>query len=272
MARKAVRKITGSEPKRVSIVLDDTRATVTPRDQKIPPVVYQTFSTRLLDYKHHDAVMAIRQANQDLTFEFFDDTAVQEYMATRWGADPIYPVFLGSRFPQMKSDIFRYCLVFDRGGYYLDINKGITKSLTSFHPVDAEGIISFESNHTLIWPPADVLADLNHPDKVVLQWAFGFSPGHPILERTIRKIVDYSTWVSGKKFRSVRDGVVGFTGPGAFTTAVWDTYRKGQATGILDAGIDFDGHGIFRLPGSTRTPLASVHYTSLSDQHILDLP
>jgi hypothetical protein len=78
----------------------------------------------------------------------------------------------------MKTDIFRYCLMADRGGFYFDISKGCTVPLRTLCGPDAEALIAFEPHPSPIPCPAEVAPHLRHPDKLLLQWGFSFAPGH----------------------------------------------------------------------------------------------
>lgn len=249
--------------------LDDTESSEPCRQQKIPPVVFQTFVSRLVSVEHHQSVSVFRENNPDLAFRVFDDDAIDGYMEDIWGNHPIFDVYRQSLFPQMKSDIFRYCIVFDRGGYYIDINKAITEQITGLHDAQSAGVISFESNSSVMWPAGAVAKSIQHPDKVLLQWAFGFGQGHPILARTIDRIVGNSDWVRHRIFDSVRSAVVAFTGPGVFTAAVYDAVAAGEFDGVEQLGIDFGARGVIRVPGSRTTPLPGTHYSRVKNASIL---
>ena len=44
-------------------------------------------------------------------------------MQERWGSHPIGDLYQRAQFGVMQADLFRYCMIHDRGGFYLDINK-----------------------------------------------------------------------------------------------------------------------------------------------------
>ena len=251
------------------VELQDGHCVRSCRSQKIPPVVFQTFATRLVSVRHHKSIMEFREKNPDLSFLVFDDIAADEYMEQSWGTHPVFQIYRKALFPQIRSDIFRYCIVLDRGGYYVDINKAITQQVTSLHDSNSSGVISFEPSLTRPWPSGEVAEFVQHPDKVVIQWAFGFAPGHPILARAIDMIVRNSDWVSKRIFDSVRAAIVSFTGPGVFTAAVLDAVRAGEFDGVEQLGVDFGARGVMRVPGSNTTPLPGVHYSKVRNAPIL---
>ena len=48
---------------------------------------------------------------------------MNEYMENNWKNNEIYEVFKNSLIGPLKTDIFRYCILFDKGGYYFDISR-----------------------------------------------------------------------------------------------------------------------------------------------------
>ena len=45
-------------------------------------------------------------------------------MEKNWGKQNISKIFFKFINGPLKSDIFRYCILYDQGGYYFDISKG----------------------------------------------------------------------------------------------------------------------------------------------------
>lgn len=249
------------------VVVADSADSASP----IPGLVHQTGPAKILHPRHFEAVRTFRQLNSEMSHYFFDDEQLDDYMAENWSKTDIYSVFQRSLVPQMRADIFRYCVVFDRGGYYLDINKTITRPLKELQDPSAHALISFERNDATIFPDPDVAEHLAHPGKAVLQWAFGFAPQHPILELAIRRI-ERAAHHFEAQVSSVRDAVVMFTGPGVFTAALRDHVQHRGPHGISQAGIDFSGSGVFRVEGSNLTPESRTHYTQMPSQYILGPP
>ena len=49
---------------------------------------------------------------------------MEDYMKNNWKNNSIYEVFKNSLVGPLKTDIFRYCILYERGGYYFDISRG----------------------------------------------------------------------------------------------------------------------------------------------------
>lgn len=238
--------------------------------RRIPNILYQTAESRLLDVRHLAEVDRFRDLNPDLGFVFFDAAERDRYMEESWGDRPIYEIYQRSEFKQMKADIFRYCVLYERGGYYLDINKACMVQLSSFHDDEDHALIAFEANDCNIPPPLEAIDRLDFPEKYVVQWSFGFAPRHPLLNSVIASIENYAPFFSGRIFSNPKLGVLMFTATGMFTKAVRQYVTDNPSDGIAQAGIDFNNSLIFRLRGSRNTvPPTIGHYSESADMQIL---
>lgn len=255
--------------KREVVSFEDFFAKAAP-PQPIPPTLYQTGASRKVSRLHYEDMMRFRSLNEDLSFVFFDDQAMNRYMADVWLGTAIYEVFDRAAFPQMKADIFRYCLIFERGGFYCDINKGIFHNLRGLCGENADFLLSFENNEAIIYPEESVAAVLEHPTKVVIQWGFGAAPGHRILELVIQAIPVVAKSLSGGSVHSTKDAILMTTGPGVFSRAVREYLQDGLPETLSQAGIDFNGHGRHRLAGTELSPSAAeAHYSRSKSRVIL---
>lgn len=246
------------------------RDALSPALQSIPSVLCQTHPTKQVSRRHRRELERFREANPDLAFVVFDDEEVDAFMAASWGSHPIYDVYRGSQFPQMRADIFRYCLVFERGGYYCDINKAVFTSLTSLATPDTHGLVAYESNECVVFPEPGISEKMQFPEKLLGQWAFGFVPEHPILRYAIDAVVEAAPFINNRSVKNVRDAVLMTTGPGVFTRAFRRWLATGDSESVQQAGIDFDGQGVFRVKGSESLVVRRPdYYAALHNRKIL---
>ena len=195
--------------------------------------------------------------------------ALDDYMLKHWGNHPIYEIFERAIFGPMKADIFRYCILFERGGYYFDIAKGCKQQITTLHEHDAQAMISFGTNDEILRPTERVAALMQHPDKRLLQWAFGFAPQHPIMKRMIDGIVAAFPFFVERKFENPKNAILMLTGPGMFNRSVREILAENGGAGIAQCGLDFFGNGVFELPGSRMRYATIPGYASLRDARII---
>ena len=255
----------------------------------IPRQVFQTWKTEYIDEGHYLNLKSYQEENRDYKFFFFDDDDMDEYMVRAWGHHPISSVFKRTRVGAAKADIWRYCLLYDLGGIYLDIDASFKVPLSQIMGEANSEIISFESNQIAMDRArygkqidqsllpfeeyAEMLDGLKersfpHPEHVVLQWALFFKPRHPILANAINAITQNASRIEGHVIRDMHKAVCNFTGPIAYSKAVWQ-YAMGQE--VACRGIDFDGLGIPKhVPKKGVYKSDKRHYTKLSGEILLE--
>lgn len=235
----------------------------------IPNVCYQTWVDNFFGRTHAREIEVFRDLNPEITWILFDEEMQQKYMLENWGSHEIYEVYTKSKFGPMRADIFRYCLLFDRGGYYFDISKGCSTPLREMHKKDSTALISYENNICLI-PAEPMLAKLmTHSHNLVIQWGFGFAVRHPILAEVISLICSNASTYENVVFPNPKNAILSLTGPGAFTLAFRRSASSLGLEGVAQSGVDFNGTGIYALPGSYVRYFTRQHYTSVSNSTIL---
>ena len=236
---------------------------------RIPNICYQTWVNRKLGRSHLAEVRNFRERNKDISFLLYDEEGLNRYMFESWGGHPIYKIFLESNFGPMRADIFRYCILFEKGGYYFDISKGCDAPLRSMHDSHAEAFISFEKNLHGWKMPDSIKRKLDFPENLIIQWGFGFIKGHPILMEVIDSIVENEAKFRGKSFEIPKDAILDYTGPRSFTRAVHKSVGSLPHDTLTQAGVDFLGKGRYALNGSFVRYLTKKHYTEFSHSAIL---
>jgi mannosyltransferase OCH1-like enzyme len=244
---------------------------------RIPRRVYQTWKDPALPAVHALGLKRFRRLNPDCSFVFFDDARMAAYMRENYAAHPILDVFERIKIPASKADIWRYCILYREGGIYCDIDSALSIPFRVLLKDDPSELLSFEGNHWsshmqvgayadpaifLQRPPDSIAAKLDYPDHTILNWLLCFEKGNPILAEIIDLIVRHFPFFDDRQFESVWQAVIHATGPLAFTQAVWKWMEKtGQRPN--QRGIDFDGQGIFKLPGSGDRYTVSPHYMQM---------
>lgn len=239
---------------------------------KVPPVVYQTWEATYLPRRLHSSVSKFRNMNPEFSFHLFTKEDRDAYMKENWSYSPISEIYERARFGQLRTDIFRYCLLFEKGGWYFDISKGAAAPLRNFIEPDSQEILTFENNDM----PSSMVPNLNAKKilgaaagKRIVQWGFGFSPKHPLLELHISRIVDRWPQHANQIFANPKEAILEYTGPIAFTSSVWYHIDNCQTT-LNMQGIDFNGLGIFSLKGAGARYWKSRNYRLVRDEPLFD--
>ena len=251
-------------------VLHDRKPLEIGRKQSIPKVVFQTFKTNLIGKRHYKEIQKFRSLNPSLNFKFFDESARNEWMRENYQGTAIFEIYHKLKYNPGKADIWRYCVLYKNGGYYFDISKGCSIPLQDLHDPESEALISFENN-ALHYPPSkDSFSLLLHPEKYILCWGFGFVQNHPILKSVIESIEDDYELYRSKEFVVPKDGILMFTATGRFTKIVRSELSKNPAMNMKQAGIDFNGNGIFFMKGSEARYLLSPAYAEFRNSIIVE--
>lgn len=216
----------------------------------IPANVYQTWETTALTRRLHKSISEFRQLNPEMSFKLFDAPARDAYMKEHWSHRRIYSVYRDANFGPLKADVFRYCILFERGGFYFDISKGVSRPLREFIGPESKELISFEGNLAHRHSPKSLEGRLKKPNHLVAQWGFGFAPGHKILELQIQSIEEREPNFRNVEFEIPKAAILAFSGPIAFTESVWRSLIDNEVQMLNQTDVDFDGAGIYSLRGS----------------------
>ena len=216
----------------------------------IPPFVYQTWSSNRLGRTHRRHVERFRRLNPELSFVFFDDQRMHDYMAGAWRDHPVYEVFANARYPQLATDVFRYCLIHERGGFWFDISKGLSTPICALLRPGSTGLVSYERRTTSPADQGPANEAQRFPANIVAQYGFGFAPRHPVLAMAIESIVADHPRFRGKVMARPKAAILDFTGPDMFTRVVREYLAMTDDPSLVQTGINFDGAAIWSLPGA----------------------
>lgn len=231
--------------------IPDLSVTRPPISYAIPNIVYQTWKAPKFGRTHSRLLGEFRALNSDFSFEFFDDQQLAEdYMLSAYRGHPILEIFKRSCFGPLKVDIWRYCILYERGGFYCDINKSALTPLRELVSSTTSGLISFERNNFPVGAESRGTSEIQHPSKVVSNWMFGFERGHPLLAQVIEGIVAKYPLYKGRVVQNPKMEILEFTGPVHFTQCVHEFAKTHGLSGIQQAGIDFDGRANVDMFGS----------------------
>ncbi|NQU17552.1 MAG: hypothetical protein HQ564_05745 [Candidatus Saganbacteria bacterium] len=240
---------------------------------KIPNVVYQTWESNKLGKTHFKELKKFRGMNMDYSFEFFDNLRMDNYMSKYYRSHKIHQIYQNAKFGPLKTDIFRYCILFERGGIYFDINKSVNISLRDIIQDNDEAIISFEQNpirEFIDWEaPKKTKKILKHPELIVLNWGLAFTRGHVFLAKIIDNIVnDYKSWKM-KRVSNVKSAIVQFTGPLMLTRSIWQVIEDDPGVSFRQMGIDFERHADFNMRGSWSRYAITASYAEFKNNVIV---
>lgn len=146
----------------------------------IPKRIIQTDRTMELSPLASAATVNVKLLNPDFEYCFFDNAQVETFIDTRW---PQYrPVFDAFRVPIQRYDFFRYLAIYTFGGFYLDVDVILSRSLVEL--LDHSCVFPFER---LTW--SEYLRQECGMHWEIGNYAFGATPGHPFLQAIIENCI-----------------------------------------------------------------------------------
>jgi mannosyltransferase OCH1-like enzyme len=175
---------------------------------------------------------------------------MQDYMQESWGGHKIFNIYNRAIFGPMKTDIFRYCLLFEKGGFYFDINKMCEKKISDLININDDHFLSNEQSCHNLLPDIDISNIIINQNNYFIQWGIGFSPKHLILKQTIDNICKYAFLFENINYSNPKTAILQLTGPGMFTKSIYETLSKNLNKNFKVHGIDYEGYGNYIMKGS----------------------
>lgn len=125
--------------------------------------IFQTFSTNVLNRSYTNAAFSWINNNPNYNYYYFNDYDMKKYIENNWN-DRVIKAFNKIKPHAYKCDLWRLCILYDKGGIYADIKTGSVKSLDEFlYNIDLmliidpscskaifNGIISAKKNHPFL--------------------------------------------------------------------------------------------------------------------------
>ena len=220
--------------------------------QKIPKIIYRTWKDKNLPKDYQDAWDYTAKKNPEYKQVLYDDKDILKFLETfslpDINSQTLIDTFNSLVHGAAKADFFRYCIMYQNGGIYLDIKSAAHELRNLIKPND-ELIIS-TWDHYNIGRDMKVLGFYDFGE--IEQWWLASAPNSPIYERLITTIVKDIKVKKQKKDThnksyifggSYQVSVLKLTGPLKYTQVILDYVKKYGTNGITITCPD--GNGIF---------------------------
>lgn len=235
----------------------------------IPKKVYQTWKYNKIPKNFHRSIMEFRKKNSDFEFILFTDQEIDQYMYDNWRNHPIYSVYNKFNLGALKADIWRYCIIYDNGGFYFDLKSGCSDFLSKVVHSDTTLFVTNENNDDENVMQKFQSNGLVHPDKKFAQWVFGSVKKSEFLKNLINSIPSSFNLLINRNLKkknnfekyNTKKFILDCTGPNIFTKVLKDYILKFKDKNIQQAGIDIYGKGIYDLKHSRMRFLQNKHYS-----------
>jgi hypothetical protein len=146
---------------------------------------------------------------------FFSHKNRDLYMKKNWKTHNIYKLYEKSIFQQMKSDIFRYCFVYDNGGYWLDFKCTLYFDIDNLMNSNHQTLLVLSSQQINENEKANISEDILSvlSGNIVNNWVFGAKKNSNFLKFLIDDISTSYHSYENQNFYSPKNAILELTGP-----------------------------------------------------------
>lgn len=240
----------------------------------IPLTVVQTWEQNSFGRTHRDSLISLRETNRSFAFHLFDAIERDKYMHDHWSGHPILDVYKSSRQKIVQADIFRYCHVYEYGGFYTDIAKAPPRPLLTYLSSNPHLLLFYVGEHSL--PPISLPSResfMSFPVETILSpiynGFFAAAPKSPFLQTLIDTICENSCFFRDAIFMFPKNAVQACTGPVIFNHVFhMFAQRFPQSLSSVVLAPIIDSSEIF-LKGSNARYRQFESYALLRNQPIL---
>lgn len=195
----------------------------------IPKIIHQSFYSKKLPKEVEENIEKIKRLNPDWEYRFYDDNDIQEFIEERYGK-PVLELYytINPKYGAARADLFRYLLINDVGGVWLDIKSTMNKPLDDVLKEEDKFIISQWQNKLgepyQGWGLAKELQKV--PGGEFQQWHIISMPRHPFMMKVINHVLKNLQMYRGNPKISGLKGALICTGPVAYTQAIFPLLSK----------------------------------------------
>lgn len=242
---------------------------ILPAGRYVPKLLHQTYHTRDLPAPLTEAVERTRAANPGWEHRLYDDADIVDFISTEYGQD-IRDIYLGihHKYGAARADLFRYLLMYRRGGVYLDIKSRPNKALDDVLRPDDTYVLSQWHGERFAGMGMGVHRALREIEGTEYQqWHIVAAPGHPflknVIENVLRNLSIYNPGIHGVG----KTGVLAVTGPIAYTLAIHPLlgfHSHRFANSAEDLGFDYNLFMTGRN-SSAHAGMFRWHYSALKE-------
>lgn len=212
---------------------------------KFPAYIWQTWKSTPADegFEFREQESSWSDQHPGFIHEVINDDVARDLLRLLYASVPeVLEAYSALPLPVLKADLFRYLILYARGGIYSDIDTYAIKSASEWLPEqvarDTVGlVIGIEAD-----PDRPDWADWYSRRIQFCQWTIQSKPGHPALRDVIARITKEVLELkrAGKLAKFVSNDVVGLTGPAIWTDTIMDYFNDGrffdmsQSKGTID--------------------------------------
>jgi hypothetical protein len=201
-----------------------------PAGKGVPKILHQIyFSENALPEKLKNNMLRLKIMNRDWEHRLYEMDHMIDFILTHYGKKMLsYFSRINPKYGAVKADLFRYLLMYECGGVYLDIKSTLIVPLNVTIKSDDHYLLSHWRNKQ-----GETFHRWGMHDEVRFtgagefqQWHIIAEPGHPflraVIERVISNIDQYKSSADGVGFHGVMRLASGIP----YTLAIWPLLKQ----------------------------------------------
>jgi len=194
--------------------------------EKIPKVCYQTWKSKEdIPESVNKLIKKNKKINPDIEFLFFSDKQCSDFIKKNF-CNNVYSAYKKINYGVVKADFWRYCILYKKGGIYLDIKSSI--NIPIFGNIIKEEDICILDKKKNKWESYRIH---NILDGTREQFFLCFSKNHPylktIIELLTNNIIQKNICIpTGYKknyplnYNNTKEKILRFSGPDFYSAAI----------------------------------------------------
>jgi mannosyltransferase OCH1-like enzyme len=232
----------------------------------IPKTIHQTLPHFLgIPEEIQRNIRFLRNTNPAWTHRLYDDKSIKAYLKAQLTADDYRQIErVNPKYGVVLADLFRYLVIYNEGGVYLDIKSTAKLPLDSVLQDSMTYLLSqWRNKKGEEFDGAGLYRELGDSryGGEFQQWHVIARPNHPFLKRVIERAITNIRSYTARSFGVGKIGVLRLTGPICYTLAIVEILREHdfQKVDIQNLGFQYS---IYRELGDRdRHTKNATHYS-----------
>lgn len=193
--------------------------------RKVPRVIHQVYTAgwQRLPEEIRALIAGLQKMNPDYEYRFYDEPAIIAWIERHFGRDmlELYQR-INPEYGAARADLFRYLVIYQEGGVYLDVKSFCSRPLDDVIPPDCELMLCHWDNG----PGGQDHKKGLHKELAALphgefqQWNVIAAPRSPWLRAVIDEVTERIRHYQPARYGIGMKGVLSTTGPIPFTLAI----------------------------------------------------
>ena len=236
----------------------------------IPKVIHQTYASVQVAQPIAQNIEQLKAMNPGWRHAFYDDAAIEVFIRTYYDLDMLALYRrINPAYGAARADFFRYLLIYQFGGVYLDIKSAALQPLDSLIAPQDRYVLAYWPNAKgepfEDWGMYKALPDF--PRGEFQNWHIMAEPRHPFLHGAIAQVIANIRGYRVDLHGVGQLGVLRTTGPIAYTYGI-RPYLNSCAHRLAGSHMELGlVYSVFQ--GDGHKQLFKAHYTALNEPVVL---